>query len=248
MSDVHSNPAALKTALEDAKALGCEKFVLLGDITGYGYDVKSAFTLSKKSFQVVLQGNHDSAAIGNEPLRVLMLCRNYDIDVRQGEALSERAKSWLNKLPHVHSEAGAVFAHANFVFPRGWGYVHDVRTATDSFAAREERLLFCGHTHAAGAWERTKDGKVTVAVRFKSPATKPESRELELAADSRYIVNVGSVGHPRNDLCSTYVIWDTEAKTVTFRRLPFDFKDYITKLLEAKIDVPQWLSEISENF
>lgn len=40
LSDVHANPAALKTALADARALGCEKFVMLGDITGYGYNSK----------------------------------------------------------------------------------------------------------------------------------------------------------------------------------------------------------------
>ena len=37
MSDVHANPRALKVALEDARRLGCEKYVLLGDVTGYGY-------------------------------------------------------------------------------------------------------------------------------------------------------------------------------------------------------------------
>lgn len=244
MSDVHSNPEALKTALKDAKELECEKFVLLGDITGYGYDVKTALNLARRSFQVVLQGNHDSAAIGNEPLRVLMMCRNYDIDVKQGEALSERAKSWLDKRPHLHHEAGAAFAHDNFVSPGSWEYVHDELDAARSFAAREERLLFCGHTHVAEAWERTKDGKIRIAADFKGPAVKPETRELKLADSSRYIVNVGSVGYPRNDLCSTYAIWDTEANRVLFRRLPFDFMDYIVKMLDAKIDLPGWLAEI----
>ena len=42
MSDVHANPAVLETALADARALGCEKFVMLGDITGYGYDANRA--------------------------------------------------------------------------------------------------------------------------------------------------------------------------------------------------------------
>lgn len=244
MSDVHSNPAALKTALEDAKSLGCEKYIFLGDITGYGYDVETAFALVKKSFKVILQGNHDSAAIGNEPERVLMACRNYDIDVRQGESLSARAKSWLGRLPHLYSEAGAAFAHANFVRPAGWGYIHDAVSAKASFDMRAEKLLFCGHTHVAGAWEEAKDGTITIAMQFTHPAVSPELHALQLEPNSRYIVNVGSVGHPRNEFCSTYVIWDTEEKSVAFRRLPFDFKDYVSKMVEAKIELPQWLSEL----
>ena len=41
MSDVHANPKALETALSDARRLGCGKFILLGDVTGYGYDPKA---------------------------------------------------------------------------------------------------------------------------------------------------------------------------------------------------------------
>ena len=41
MSDAHANPRALTTALEDAAKFGCRKYALLGDITGYGYDVRT---------------------------------------------------------------------------------------------------------------------------------------------------------------------------------------------------------------
>ena len=67
MSDVHANPAALEKALKDARAVGCEKFILLGDITGYGYDPKRALELVRENFDVVLMGNHDSACLGLEP-------------------------------------------------------------------------------------------------------------------------------------------------------------------------------------
>ena len=47
MSDVHANPAALEAALKDAHVQGCGRFVMLGDTTGYGYDVKEAIKLVK---------------------------------------------------------------------------------------------------------------------------------------------------------------------------------------------------------
>ena len=91
MSDAHSNPKALEIALADAVEQGCERFIFLGDITGYGYDVKKTLNLVRRRFQVVLKGNHDSACLGLEPKWVTDYCRNYDIDLAQGRTLSERA-------------------------------------------------------------------------------------------------------------------------------------------------------------
>ena len=64
MSDVHANPKALNTALDDARRLGCGKFIMLGDVTGYGYDPKESLEIVRKNFDVVLMGNHDSACVG----------------------------------------------------------------------------------------------------------------------------------------------------------------------------------------
>ncbi len=79
---------------------------------------------------------------------------------------------------------------------------------------------------------------------FKSAALKSESKSFKPRKGRRYIVNVGSVGYPRHDLCSTYVIWDPEADRVTFRRLPFDFKGYIDGMLANKLNLPNWLLEL----
>ena len=105
--------------------------------------------------------------------------------------------------------------------------------------------MFCGHTHAAEVWELSDVGRKCVRMTlFKSAALKPESKGFKPKKDCRYIVNVGSVGYPRHDLCSTYVIWDTESDRVTFRRLPFDFKGYINGMLANKLKLPRWLLEL----
>lgn len=71
-----------------------------------------------------------------------------------------------------------------------------------------------------------------------------EGVEFKVKDGSRYIVNVGSVGHPRNDFCSSYAIYDTEEKRVTVRRIPFDFKSYIDEILQRKLDLPSWLYQL----
>ena len=77
--------------------------------------------------------------------------------------------------------------------------------------------------------------------RFSCPAARLESISFKMNPTSRYIVNVGSVGYPRNDLCCSYGIYDATTRRVTVRRLPFDFKSYIQAMLDRKIQLPVWL-------
>ena len=243
MSDVHSNPAALALALKDAKARMCKRFLMLGDTTGYGYDVKESIKLVRRRFDVVLIGNHDSVCIGRGSDQGLRKYQNYKTDMEQGEELSEDEKKWLGGCPFTLEEEGALFSHGNFIEPEGWGYVGTPREVEANFSRSTARLMFCGHTHQATAWEE-KEGRIVQRVFFRHPATKFELTSFRPRKDCRYIVNVGSVGYPRNDLCATYVIWDTEINCITFRRLPFDFKDYIKQMLTRKLDLPDWLFDI----
>ena len=103
MSDVHANPAALEKALKDSRAVGCEKFILLGDITGYGYDPKRALELVRENFDVVLMGNHDSACLGLEPEWEVEGNINYDLDRKAHEQLSESELEWLRERRYLHA-------------------------------------------------------------------------------------------------------------------------------------------------
>ena len=95
MSDVHANPKALETALADARRLGCGKFILLGDVTGYGYDPKATLEIVRRNFDVVLMGNHDSACVELEPEWEVRMNNNYDFDRKARELLSEEERAWL---------------------------------------------------------------------------------------------------------------------------------------------------------
>ncbi|MCR5751931.1 MAG: metallophosphatase family protein [Kiritimatiellae bacterium] len=243
MSDVHSNPVALALALKDAKERMCRRFLMLGDTTGYGYDVKESIKLVRKNFDVVLIGNHDSVCIGRESDQGLRKYQNYKTDMEQGESLTEEEKKWLAACPFTVEEEGALFSHGNFIEPESWGYVGTPREVEANFHRSPARLMFCGHTHQATAWEE-KDGRIVQRMFFKTPATKLELKPFRPKRDCRYIINVGSVGYPRNDLCATYVIWDTETNCISFRRIPFDFKGYIKEMLNRKLDLPEWLFEI----
>ena len=243
MSDVHANPKALDAALADARRLGCEKFILLGDVTGYGYDPKGALEIVRKNFDVVLMGNHDSACVGLEPDWEVVANNNYDLDRDARALLTEEEIAWLRGRDYLHEEDGFVCAHGDFTQPKMWNYILYIDSAERNFSSCAEELMFCGHTHAAAIWEQTAKGKCRQKreKRFKRPATRSESVSFRVNPTSRYIVNVGSVGYPRNDLCCSYGIYDTAARRVTVRRLPFDFQSYILGMLDRKLQLPGWL-------
>ena len=246
MSDVHANPKALETALADARRLGCEKFILLGDVTGYGYDPKTTLEIVRRNFDVVLMGNHDSACVELEPEWEVRMNNNYDFDRKARELLSEEERAWLRGRAYQHEEAGFICAHGDFTQPKMWNYIIYEDAAERNFRFRDEQLMFCGHTHHAAIWELTGKGVCHPKLehRFWQPAAKAESISFKLNPASRYIVNVGSVGYPRNDLCGAYGIFDADARRMTIRRLPFDFKSYITEMLDRKLDLPRWLCQL----
>ena len=136
MSDVHANPKALETALADARGQGCERFVMLGDVTGYGYDAKTALDMVRGTFDAVLMGNHDSACAGLEPEWEVLANHNYSIDRAERETLDEADVRWLKSREYLRSEFGAAFAHGCFDHPSSWGYIISPQSVVDSFSAR----------------------------------------------------------------------------------------------------------------
>ena len=245
MSDAHANPLALETAIADARSLGCEKFIFAGDITGYGYDAKATLALVRENFDVVLLGNHDSACAGLEPERVVQMISSYALDREARDKLSRGDMEWMRTLPLLHSEDGFAVVHGDFANPKAWNYMDSAESAELNFRKRKERLLFCGHTHHAMVWEKKGKGvcQEHLVERFAQAALKPESVSFKLDK-SRYIVNCGSVGYPRSDLCSSYAIFDSSASEACVRRLPFDFKSYIMEMLNNDLALPNWLAEI----
>lgn len=233
MSDIHANPWALEKALADAREQGAEKFICLGDVVGYGPDAVAAVELARSAFDVTVMGNHDAATTG------LISAWNFRPEAQAGVVrhtgeLDAEALAWLRGLPYVHREAGFAAAHGSLVNPGDFEYI---MREEDAFAAFEEMggtpLLFVGHTHLALGVERT--GRRRLKVR--------DADELSLAKKSACIVNVGSVGYPRNEPESVYALYDTSYGMVVWRRLPFDYQGYVEKMRAKKIELPRWLVE-----
>ena len=233
MSDIHANPWALERALADAREQGAEKFVCLGDVVGYGPDAVGAVELARSVFDVALMGNHDAATVG------LISSWNFRPEakagfLRHGIELGAEALSWLRGLPYVYRGELFAAAHGSLVNPEAFAYILREGDALAAFEAMDATpLLFVGHTHLSLAVERT--GRSRVRVR--------EADRLELSGKSAYIVNAGSVGYPRNEPESVYALYDSDQGTVVWRRLPFDYGNYVARMRAKRIELPGWLVE-----
>lgn len=213
LSDIHANAEALDRALADAAQNGAARIVCLGDVVGYGPLPSETVARLRATAAVILAGNHDDAVSGRgsaESFNGLAA----DAVTRHREILSSADLAWLKSLPYTCELDGAIAAHGDFVDPPKFYYVDDAEGAAANFAATDAQLMFVGHTHVPALAVVGDSGTVHL--------TGPQDFTLE--PNKRYLVNPGSVGYPReaNGVChSSYVLYDSAARTVEFRFLPF---------------------------
>ena len=213
ISDVHANLEALKRVLADAEAQGAKEIVCLGDIVGYGPLPKETLDLVRKRCSIVLAGNHDDAVSGRGDASSFIDLAG-DAVRRHRDALDADDLRWLRSLPYTGYTGEALISHGDFVDPEKFYYIENDKDALANFNATDAKLMFVGHTHVPQLFLVGRSGTVYV--------TEPQDFTLE--AGKRYIVNPGSVGYPResNGRCySSYVLYDTTERTVTYRFLPF---------------------------
>lgn len=234
LSDVHANPAALKNVLSDARKLGAEKILCLGDVVGYGPEAEDTVRLVREEVDVALMGNHDAA------VSAVITGAGFSLYALRGvkrhrDETSVESKQWLSRLPYTFQGDDFACAHGEFSKPEAFEYVTAPEDALPSFESRNEDVLFVGHTHAASVLQ-FREGDIPVALSLGA--------QIQLDEGCRYLVNVGSVGYPRYDVDSIYCLYDTSERTLTFRRLQFDFKGYEKKMRKRDVDMPRWFEEL----
>lgn len=213
VSDLHANLDALERVLADADRCGADQIVCLGDVVGYGPLPAETLTCIRDLASVVLAGNHDDAVSGRIDAKDFIDLAG-DAVSRHREALSRDELAWLKSLPHTAEIEGALLAHGDLTAPADFNYIDSEDAAAANFAATDASLVFVGHTHVPGIYLTGQSGRVYAL----------GAEDFVREDGKRYIVNVGSVGYPRESggQChSSYVLYDTADGSVRFRSLPF---------------------------
>ena len=213
-SDIHSNATAFKAVLESMRDNGVERKVCLGDIVGYGVDTDECVDLVRENMDFCLIGNHDSVAVKNESSEGFNPYAKQAIEWTQ-KHLSKDSVAYIRSLPYIHEENDICFVHASPLSPADWVYVTDLEDALNAFDHFSERYCFVGHTHSP----------VIIASRPMAIPKILDEYEYVIANTELLLVNVGSVGQPRDrDPRACWCLLDTETKCVRLIRVEYDIR------------------------
>jgi len=235
-SDIHANLEALQAVLADIVAQGIRSMICLGDIVGYAANPAPCVRLVRDLGCPVVLGNHDAAAAGNGSLENMCDVAKRGIEFSRLK-LPARQRAWLAGLPLAITDGHREFVHASLHASGAWPYILGEREAREHFAAQVCWLSFCGHTHIPNMWHLGNTGNLKL--------WRGHGR-LPLAPGGKTLVNVGSVGQPR-DGCpfASYVICDSKAGCIEFRRVDYDIARARRKIMRARL--PAFLADRLSN-
>ena len=239
ISDVHSNLEALTTVLADIESRGIKTIYCLGDIVGYAANPKECLDLVIEKTEMCVLGNHDYAVL-YEPTNFNLGAEQatyWTRDQLEKEKLQDKAKNRWAYLGAqqmrwtLEQKLGSVKAYMDFVHasPRKpineYVFPDDVYTTMGKINALFERtkhICFIGHTHIPGVFLEDPD--------FYSPEELGDV--YPIIKDEKAIINVGSVGQPRDrDNRASYAY--VESNEVHFVRLEYDFETTAKKIYDV---------------
>jgi diadenosine tetraphosphatase ApaH/serine/threonine PP2A family protein phosphatase len=230
LSDVHANLEALEAVLADA-ALRTDAILCLGDVVGYGADPARCVELLGARAEAIVAGNHEHGVAGLLDPRWFNRHARTALEWTRGR-LDADHRAWLGARPLVLEVGDATLVHASPRQPDEWEYLMTADDGWDVFAAFSTRLCFVGHSHRPAVWSLGSSG----------PDHDASPTEFSLDDGRRYIVNVGSVGQPRDrDRRAAYTVWDVEARRVEVRRVAYDVAAAARKIVAAGL--PSFLAE-----
>jgi predicted phosphodiesterase len=230
-SDVHANLEALKACIIDFRSEKLDKVYFLGDAVGYGPYPDECVKLINEISAVKLMGNHDYAALG--------LMETDYFNQYAAESMGWTKSSISPKTTEIMADFELQFelgdillVHASPREPELWHYILDMDDAKESFDYFKQKICLVGHTHRPYIVYQEKTGDAVLS----------KLTEEILTEDRRYLINIGSVGQPRDgDPRSCYLIYNVEHNSTQHKRVAYDVK--ATQKDMAKIGLPEYLIE-----
>ena len=227
ISDIHGNLEALEAVLADIREQNISEIFCLGDIIGYGPNPCECIDRVMSVCKVCLLGNHDQAALFdpegfNASAERAVFWTRKTLESGSG-AQADKRWDFLGELPRVYRDGNFLFVHGSarnplneYVFPED---IYNQRKMERIFSL-VEKYCFQGHTHIPGVF--TED------LNFLAPEEIDFNYVMN---DKKILVNVGSVGQPRNgDNRSSYVVVDGD--TIHFKRVGYDFGQTAKKIYD----------------
>ncbi len=222
-SDIHSNLEALSSCCLRAEESAAEQYRCLGDSVGYGPDAGGVLDLlmSLPGITGVI-GNHDESMfnLANDSSNPY-ISEAANLNRMQ---LSPEHIDFLKSLSYIHVENGVTYAHASTSYPGNWDYLINEELVVKCMDASETNVTFIGHVHIPVVYHEFPDGRI-------EKITPEPHKVISLNPNRRYVINVGSIGQPRdNNNNACFVVYDENLHNVTFQRVPYDYLTTMAKI------------------
>jgi predicted phosphodiesterase len=235
LSDIHSNLEALQAVLEAAKGK-YERVLCCGDIVGYGPDPGKVTACLQALNPMVVRGNHDKAVLGITDLE------DFNPQARAA-AIWTRGVLGADHFDYLRQVPPGPATMNDFTLVHGSlldedEYLFHATEAGPSLNLAWRPITFIGHTHWQGGFELLKDGRIGTLKPIFPPGI-PVSL-LSLEPETRYLINPGSVGQPRDrDPRAAFAFYDSGRHEVSYCRVEYPIE--ITQGKMTNVQLPAYL-------
>lgn len=214
LSDIHGNYEALARVLADMDRCRVDQAVCLGDCIGYGPEPEAVITEIYRRGIPTIIGNHEMAVLDRVHLQWFNPLARQSLE-KTITLLSENSLDFIRHLPYSRTLLGCHLVHGyppdsaqTYLFQKTSQEIK--QTLTDMVPP----ICFIGHTHdleCIGYDGRRLERRPLP----QGPTT--------LATDQCHLINVGSVGQPRDGTNhAKYVIWDQAQALLDTRFVTYD--------------------------
>ncbi|HVA38510.1 MAG TPA: metallophosphoesterase family protein [Candidatus Dormibacteraeota bacterium] len=230
LSDIHGNLEALEAVL--ASLSPGDQLLCLGDVVGYGPNPNECAQLLRERDVRCVLGNHDVAAIDNFGVEYFNPIARQAIVWTQ-DVIDPPTRDWLGSLDYELHVEDFLMVHGSP--ERYFEYILDDAAAGRAFAATDAPLIFIGHSHIAEYYQQRPDGRI-------AHGALTQGGEVALLPGHRYIVNVGSVGQPRDfNPAASFGFYDPEQRVVNVVRVPYEIERVQRKIHACRL--PEQLAQ-----
>ena len=236
VTDIHANIQAWEAVLKDIDKMGCSEILCLGDVIGYGPNPAEVMDSAYGRLNACILGNHDAVIAGRLDKELFNDNAKMIIEWTEKQ-LSRDAVAYFADMPLVMECDDFLCAHAELASPGRFNYIYDTPDAVASFEAVTQPLMFVGHTHLPCYFELDP----------QSNLRKKPSQDFIVSPGSRFLVNAGSVGDPRDGrVAASYVIYDHDLRKVIFRQVPFDIQRFRRNLLASGLPTTPFFLRVAD--